>query len=574
MKQLSNTLVPRMQNLTMNTIFEEEDSEDTSDEFRNHSVEVRYMTADEAYKPQGLVILHPIPKLPRSSRRILLLILATLLVLVVAVSVSFGLLGLIPLSNDFERIPTPTSVPTTQPQALWTTPAPTSEEYHPVTTSYPSSITAGPTTSTPTLEPTSTPSPTGPPPYSDINHTVQSFPETVVLEPNRVLERGRNVSSPSGVYKVGLTTTDGRLVLWKDDQELWSAGDGNGFRAYLQSDGNFLLRDLNHTVEWSSRTYGNPGAQVVIDDGGRLAVVAPKEKDSEARTTLWVEGVPRGSYEGANRSQTSFLQFPVRGTFYYPWYPDTWIVGGKYPHYTPEYGYYSSSNRTIIKSHLEAMDYGNIQLAIASWWGPGTNLDRARLELLMDQSVMSQIGLKWTVYYEDEAENQPSVLEISADLEYLKRWFAWHPAWAHSDDGRPVIFVYNRDGCDIVERWVQAGQLMGWYVVLKVFPGYGYCWTQPDGWHQYGMGTTQYPGKSFTVSPGFWRADEEVARVSRSNRTSWCRTIQEMVDSRAPWQLIVSFNEAGEGTFIEPSPSWASDESPYGYYLDCLHNII
>jgi hypothetical protein len=45
-----------------------------------------------------------------------------------------------------------------------------------------------------------------------------------------------------------------------------------------------------------------------------------------------------------------------------------------------------------------------------------------------------------------------------------------------------------------------------------------------------------------------------------------------MVNSREPWQLIVSFNEAGEGTMIEASSSWSSN-TQYGYYLDCLHQF-
>ena len=45
-----------------------------------------------------------------------------------------------------------------------------------------------------------------------------------------------------------------------------------------------------------------------------------------------------------------------------------------------------------------------------------------------------------------------------------------------------------------------------------------------------------------------------------------------MIEIGEPWQLIVSFNKAGEGTLIEPSPNWEND-SGYGIYLDCLHEI-
>ena len=42
--------------------------------------------------------------------------------------------------------------------------------------------------------------------------------------------------------------------------------------------------------------------------------------------------------------------------------------------------------------------------------------------------------------------------------------------------------------------------------------------------------------------------------------------------SREPWQLVLSFNEAGEGTLIESCTAWES-RSGHGKYLDCLHDV-
>jgi hypothetical protein len=48
--------------------------------------------------------------------------------------------------------------------------------------------------------------------------------------------------------------------------------------------------------------------------------------------------------------------------------------------------------------------------------------------------------------------------------------------------------------------------------------------------------------------------------------------VKGMVDSGEPWQLVVSFNEAGEGTMIEASSAWSSN-TQYGMYLDCLNKF-
>jgi hypothetical protein len=143
-------------------------------------------------------------------------------------------------------------------------------------------------------------------------------------------------------------------------------------------------------------------------------------------------------------------------------------------------GEYSSSSPLVAQAHIDALNYAYIDVSIASWWGPDTNLDRARITMLMDETVKMDSSIKWTVYYEKERVEQPGSVDIRQDLDYLKKWFAWHPAWAHVD-GRPLIFVYNEDGCDVVKRWMEASN-SEWYVVLKIFGGFLECRQQPDDW--------------------------------------------------------------------------------------------
>jgi hypothetical protein len=53
--------------------------------------------------------------------------------------------------------------------------------------------------------------------------------------------------------------------------------------------------------------------------------------------------------------------------------------------------------------------------------------------------------------------------------------------------------------------------------------------------------------------------------------TRWNQNIQDMIASGAPFQLITTFNEWGEGTAAESAQEWASS-SGYGAYLDDLHD--
>ena len=102
----------------------------------------------------------------------------------------------------------------------------------------------------------------------------------------------------------------------------------------------------------------------------------------------------------------------------------------------------------------------------------------------MDETVAQDSSIKWTVYYEDEKKFDYSVNQLIEDLDYLKKWFAWHKAWAHKD-GKPVIFIWNESDCQVADRWTTAAKAAGWYVVLKLFRKYDDCSAQPDSWHQY-----------------------------------------------------------------------------------------
>jgi len=237
----------------------------------------------------------------------------------------------------------------------------------------------------------------------------------------------------------------------------------------------------------------------------------------------------------------------------------------------PSLGYYDSSSVAVIKRHIRAMRWARIQAGISSWWGPGSLTDR-RLARVLQITTRLHSPFRWSVYYEAEAQGDPTTAQIRADLTYLRGRYGSNPAYLRLK-GRFVVFVYADagDGCGMVDRWKQANTV-GAYVVLKVFPHYRSCPNQPDGWHQYApaaSGADAEGSYSFSVSPGFWKADEASPRLPRSV-SRWRRDVRRMVASRARFQLLTTFNEWGEGTEAESAAQWAT-RSGYGAYLDALH---
>jgi hypothetical protein len=262
--------------------------------------------------------------------------------------------------------------------------------------------------------------------------------------------------------------------------------------------------------------------------------------------------------------------FPVRATFYYPWFPEAWTQLGHYPYtnYHPSLGYYDSGDTTIIAKHVQAMQYGNIQVGISSWWGQGHYTDTRFPKLLRGADGTN---FRWTIYYEQEGAGNPTATQIQSDLNYIKSHYSSDKNY-YRINGRPVIFVYGdpSDDCSTADRWKQANTA-NFYVVLKVFPGYAACASQPDNWHQYAPASAEdsQPGHSFTISPSFNKYGEAGARLGR-DPIRWAVNVRDMNASNAPFQLVTTFNEWGEGSSVESATEWSSG-SGFGTYLDALH---
>jgi Glycosyl hydrolase family 99 len=302
---------------------------------------------------------------------------------------------------------------------------------------------------------------------------------------------------------------------------------------------------------------------VTGDRATRAAVFASRNGGSQV--------APRLVLVRQRSTASAALEFPVRAAFYYPWFPETWTVGGQRAHYRPELGFYDSGTEGVVEQHVRDLDYAHVDAAIFSWWGRGEHKEEERVPRLFSTTRELGSPLRWIAYYEKEGYGNPSVSEIRADLSYLRR-YTERPEYGRVG-GKPVLYVYgaNDFSCEITRRYREATEGR-WHVVLKVFPGYRDCQTQPNGWHQYAPSNAvdRQDSQSFTISPGFWRADESAPRLGR-NLSRWKTSVKDMVKSGARWQLITSFNEWGEGTGIEPTRNWSSGRR--GDYLDALHDI-
>ncbi len=327
------------------------------------------------------------------------------------------------------------------------------------------------------------------------------------------------------------------------------------------------IRDRWASMGWENSSLGFPTSAEYGVPGGVRQDFQNGSVTWDARTgatSIGTRGASRGYGPGDQ----------VRAAFYYGWFPSSFQIPGTRFH--PSAGRYSTQDPAAVQRQIAEMRYAGIQAGIASWWGPETIPDQYRdyAASVTDRSL--RVGLAaaegtpftWGIYYEDEAAENPPVAQLRADLHYVKSRYAGHPNFLYRN-GKPVVFVWPGAGdtCEMVRRWEQAAP--DFYVVQKVFAGWQQCAALPDSWHQYAPAQrdANIPGHAYSVSAGFHKYDE-APRLSR-DAAAYDAAVARMRASGAPWHLVTTYNEWGEGTAVEPAAEWQSP-SGRGWGLDIL----
>jgi hypothetical protein len=143
---------------------------------------------------------------------------------------------------------------------------------------------------------------------------------------------------------------------------------------FIVGDGSYcfaLVPQSSNGVDFASKESANP-PQLVIDSGAGTTPTATPTVPPVTNVT-----------------------FPARAAFYYPWFPGAWTQGGMYPYtqYEPSLGYYDLDS-TDINAQIAAMQYGKIQVGIASWWGQGSRED-GKIPTMLSQA--NGTGFKWAI---------------------------------------------------------------------------------------------------------------------------------------------------------------------------------
>lgn len=309
---------------------------------------------------------------------------------------------------------------------------------------------------------------------------------------------------------------------------------------------------------------------------------------------------------------------PYHATFYYMWYktaavdgswsywqdhgnvpPKKWfskyLPDSKPTVFDPATELYSANSYDNFKWQAAKLAEAKQEVAIASWWGPGTKEDLAFKNIIGDFMARTDNpypNLRWAMYYEDEGFSDPAVSLIVSDLNHIKANFATSP-YMLKIQGKPVVFVYADTGDStgtMAQRWYEANQQLGneFYIVLKVYSGYATSPYQPSAWHQYAPATRYgiHSPHSAYASPGFWLDDGVATERLVRDPVAFETAVQQMRAANVAWKLVQTWNEWGEGTSVEPGTSvklntttGAEEPDPNGpafgnLYIDILNRNL
>lgn len=250
-------------------------------------------------------------------------------------------------------------------------------------------------------------------------------------------------------------------------------------------------------------------------------------------------------------------------------------------HYYPLIGPYSSSDPDLIEYHLLLMKLAGIDGVLIDWYGTHDVFDyrpnKRNAEALIEG--LGEVGLDFGIVYEEftaehvaEAEVMGSAVEAAqADLRYLQSEYFAHNRYIHID-GAPLLLAFGPRLFETPDEWAQifAGIdppphfLTLWHQATDAgkWAAGEFAWVDRghlenldafyrDGVLGMAIGSA-YPGFKDYYREGGW-GDGLGWVVDHEDGATFAVTLDRADRSGVPFVQLVTWNDFGEGTMIEPT---------------------
>jgi len=315
---------------------------------------------------------------------------------------------------------------------------------------------------------------------------------------------------------------------------------------------------------------------------------------------------------GAETKVEIFEPVPVTKTkatkvwvHYMPWFEDKttsdngqwgqhWTMANKNPdiigadgkrqiasHYYPLIGPYASSDTDVLEYHFLLMKYAGIDGILIDWYGTRQlydyPLNKRNTEAIV--AVLEKVGLEYAIVYEDQTlrdgfdSDTQRLSQAVADMNYLRTNFFNDDHYIRVD-GKPLLLTF---GPQIVRT------AEGWHTIFNAladkpafFTLYNHSHLANNNAYQNAVGEYTwvdatpmetkyarkhevpqliggaYPGFDDYYKEGGW-GDQVLGDIDYEDGALFDRLLQLATDENSAQLQLITWNDFGEGTMIEPT---------------------
>lgn len=254
-------------------------------------------------------------------------------------------------------------------------------------------------------------------------------------------------------------------------------------------------------------------------------------------------------------------------------------------HFYPLIGPYDSSDNVVLEYHLLLMKYAGIEGVLVDWYGSrssgGDGITKATEALL---NAAERIGMEIAIVYEDRnnldgATSADQMVDWGKDdMKYLEENFFNRKCYAKVDN-KPLLMCFgpialnSSDYSDSPSKWTKIFSVLNtkpYFMVLYGKAGNAkddnndnvsseFTWVDAGNSSFYPGLAEKYGKYMASAYPGFWDYYEEGGWGSSINNIPYRdgdelkEQLQAVKDNNAPILQLVTWNDFGEGTQIEPT---------------------
>jgi glycoprotein endo-alpha-1,2-mannosidase len=250
-------------------------------------------------------------------------------------------------------------------------------------------------------------------------------------------------------------------------------------------------------------------------------------------------------------------------------------------HYYPLIGPYDSKDPDVVEYHLLLMKYAGVDAVLIDWYGSHT-LNDYRLNLLGTNALIDKtddVGMKFSVVYEEytagkveESTSKTAIQAAQADMLYLKQNYFSKEEYLEINDV-PVLLTFGPRFFQQPSQWSEIFSVLGTKPKFLPLWNHGGLTGETDNgefsWVDFNASLSElnsfynkgphveiligsaYPRFHDFYEEGGW--GDSYGYVADNAGATLQATLNKATERNANYLQLVTWNDFGEGTVIEPT---------------------